>query len=204
MHGGAGAARAVARSILAEGRFHTAVPHPLQSLLRAIGQAVSAPINAIGRWLDGLGGGVPGGRPVVLLMIVLVLAVVGVLVGQTLAGRRVAAARASATAARGTAPESAAELERAADAAEREGQLALAVRLRFRAGLLRLAERGAIERPGATPSREVASALGSPEFELLASRFDEITYGGSGARAEDVQEARRRWAAVVRGEARAR
>ncbi len=202
-HGGA-AARALARSILGESRFHTALPHPLQSLLRTIGQAVSAPINAFGRWLGGIGGGVPGGKTIALLTIALVLAVGGVLVARMLARRRVTAARATARAARGAPPESAAELERAADAAERGGDLAQAVRLRFRAGLLRLAEQGAIERPGATPSRELASALRSREFELLANRFDEIAYGGSGARAEDVQDARRRWPAVVRGEARAR
>ena len=203
-HGGAAGARAVARSILAESRFHTVLPHPLQSVLRAIGQAVSAPINALGRWLDGLGGGVPGGRTVVILAIALMLVVAGVLVARMLAGRRIAAAAATAQAARGGVAETAADLERAADAAERDGDLARAVRLRFRAGLLRLADRGAIERPGATPSRELASALRSPEFELLASRFDEIAYGGSGARAEDVQEARRRWPAVVRGEVRTR
>ena len=53
------------------------------------------------------------------------------------------------------------ELERAADDAERDGDLDRALRLRFRAGLLRLGDRGAIRyRPSVTTS-EVRRALGS-------------------------------------------
>jgi hypothetical protein len=88
---------------------------------------------------------------------------------------------------------------RAAEAAERAGQLADAVRLRFRAGLLRLAERGTIGTPRSTPTTEVSRILASPEFDTLARRFDEIAYGGSTPVPDDVEAARREWRTVLSG-----
>ena len=84
-------------------------------------------------------------------------------------------------------------LERAADAAERDGDLERAVRLRFRAGLLRLGDRGAIEyRPSLTTS-EVRALLGSDTFDHLAATFEHVAYGGRPRRPPDVAEARTEW-----------
>ncbi len=69
------------------------------------------------------------------------------------------------------------ELEVRAGAAEDRGDHAEAMRLLFRAGLIRLDRAGLIDlRPGTT-SGTVAAYLGSPEFERVAARFDAVVYG---------------------------
>ena len=91
------------------------------------------------------------------------------------------------------------ELERAADDAERAGKLERALRLRFRAGLLRLGDRGAIRyRPSVTTS-EVRRVLGSETFDELARTFEAVAYGGRDAEPPDLDTARREWPRVVAG-----
>jgi hypothetical protein len=95
------------------------------------------------------------------------------------------------------------ELEALAEEAERRGQLAEALRLRFRAGLVRLDLMGALElRPGLT-NRAAARTLRSSRFDGLAVDFDEVVYGGRPATADDVGEARSGWPLVLQ-EARRR
>lgn len=199
----ADAARHLARAILAQGRFHQpSVPRPLHGVLRAIGQAVSAPVRALGDAVDSVGAIFPGG--VVVVWILLGLAAAGA--SAMLAGRhsRRTLTRDDRAATVGSVPrvERASDLVRAAEAAEREGRLADAVRLRFRAGLLRLAERGTIGTARSTPTVDVSRALRSPEFDALARRFDEITYGGSSPVPADVEAARREWPVVLGGRER--
>jgi Domain of unknown function (DUF4129) len=88
-------------------------------------------------------------------------------------------------------------LERAADAAELAGDLDVAVRLRFRAGLLRLGGRGAIRYRPSVTTNEVRRVLGSETFDQLAETFDGIAYGGRDAVPPDVDAARREWPRVV-------
>jgi hypothetical protein len=95
--------------------------------------------------------------------------------------------------------EDAADLERAADAAEQAGHLDIAVRLRFRAGLLRLGDRGAIRYRPSVTTNEVRRVLGSEAFDELARTFDAIAYGGREAEPPDVDAARREWPRVVAG-----
>jgi Domain of unknown function (DUF4129) len=86
-----------------------------------------------------------------------------------------------------------ADLEREAEKAALESDFATALRLTFRAGLLRLDERGRIRYwPGLT-SAEVSELLASPEFESLARRFDEVVYGHRTATAGDFANARQGW-----------
>jgi hypothetical protein len=92
-----------------------------------------------------------------------------------------------------------ADLERAADAAEHAGQLDVAVRLRFRAGLLRLGDRGAIRYRPSVTTNEVRRVLGSDAFDELARTFDAIAYGGRDAEPPDVDAARREWPRIVAG-----
>ena len=108
-------------------------------------------------------------------------------------------ARSSRTPAdRGAGAEDPAVLEREADAAERRGDLERAVRLRFRAGLLRLGDRGAVDyRPSLTTS-EVRAALDSDTFDHLAGTFERVAYGGRPAGPPDVAEARTEWPRVVK------
>ena len=196
----ADAARHLARTILSEGRFRQpSVPRPLHGVLRAIGDGLSVPFRALGDAVDAVGKVFPGGVWAVWILLALIVA------GATavLAARR---SRRALTRGEGDPGvwseeriERASDLMRAAEAAERAGQLADAVRLRFRAGLLRLAERGTIGTPRSTPTTEVSRILASPEFDTLARRFDEIAYGGSTPVPDDVEAARREWRTVLSG-----
>ena len=88
-------------------------------------------------------------------------------------------------------------LERAADAAERDGDLDRAVRLRFRAGLLRLGDRGAIRYRPSVTTGEVRRTLGSQRFDDLAGTFEAVAYGGRAAEGPDVDASRREWPRVL-------
>ena len=91
----------------------------------------------------------------------------------------------------------ASDLERDAAAAEAQGRHADAVRLRFRAGLMRLSERELLDGAPAMLNAEVSRALRSEHFDRLASRFEEIAYGGRQAVEEDVRCARHEWSSVL-------
>jgi hypothetical protein len=88
-------------------------------------------------------------------------------------------------------------LEREADAAERAGDLERALRLRFRAGLLRLGQRGAIQYRSSVTTGEVRRTLRSEQFDDLARTFERVTYGGQEALPPDVETARRDWPRVL-------
>lgn len=193
------AARRLAASILRERRFHAAsVPRPLHSLLHDIGTVLQAPGRALNSLVSLIAVALPGGQVTGWILVTVVVAGLialvvrrysrGALAGASIAGR--AAARAELRAA---------DLEHAADQAEREGRFAEAVRLRFQAGLERLSEQGTITRARSTPTAEVAGSLDSEQFDLLARRFDEIAYGSAAAAAGDAEQSRRAWREVVRG-----
>lgn len=88
-------------------------------------------------------------------------------------------------------------LERAADDAEKSGDLDLALRLRFRAGLLRLDAAGVIELRPSLTSGQAARRLRLRTFDELAMTFDVVTYGGRPATRHDTDAARTEWPHVV-------
>ena len=89
------------------------------------------------------------------------------------------------------------ELERLADEAEGRGELERALRLRFRAGLLRLARIEAVPQPETLTSRQLVRLLGSEQFGPLARDLDEVVYGGRAASRADVENARTGWPQVL-------
>jgi hypothetical protein len=183
-------ARRQARDILSQSRFTgTTVPGPFRSLLDWIGDGV----RAIARAIDDV---LPGGRRVVWIVLAALVAVLAAIVARRTLTRRVHAA-AEAAAAAAPARDDARALERRADAAEAAGDLQTALRLRFRAGLLRLDARGAIEFRPSISTYEVRRALRSADFDVLAYDFDEVVYGGRPAASADLESARRRWPEVV-------
>ncbi len=183
------AARREAQHILSDRRFHASpAPRPFRGPVQWVGDRLSSLFHWLAPvplwvWIAiGLG-----------LLVAIVLAVVRA------AQRRVTHAPAGAP--RGAPTEDESEdpdvLERAADKAERDGDLARAIRLRFRAGLLRLGAHGAIDyRPSLTTS-EVRRALGSDTFNELARTFEAVAYGGTLAGGADVDAARRNWPRVL-------
>lgn len=191
------AARRAAAAILHESQFRApSVPRPLHGLLTAIGNALSSVGHAISRVVDSVGSGVGLAPTVVWILLALIVAGVGVVATRRAARRRARSDR-SLLAGGSERRETPAELERGADAAERDGRFDDAVRLRFRAGLGRLAERDAIAAVSSTPNAQLARIVDSPDFDALAARFDEIAYGSDAATAGDVESARRRWQTVL-------
>jgi hypothetical protein len=190
-------ARAEAHHILAERRFHgTAIPRPLHGVLDWIGRHLHF-LHRLWAWLSQL----VGGRDVLWTIVGAVVVGVAVWVLMRLARRRsradrLAAARAAAD--DGLDPD---ELERLAVEAERRGDLEIALRLRFRAGLLRLARARVLPSRPSLRTLEARRVLRNPSFDRLARDFDEVVYGRRPARSEDVAAAREEWARVL-GDAR--
>ncbi|HLH13682.1 MAG TPA: DUF4129 domain-containing protein [Solirubrobacteraceae bacterium] len=188
-------ARGHARAILAESRFHAApVPRPLHGALHTLGRALEAPLQAIEELVASVAPGVPGGSATVWGALAAALLALGAL----LATRGVRRALRDAPSARPSArPPRASDLEREASTAERQGRHADAVRLRFRAGLMRLAELGRVQDAPSMLNGELARALRSERFDVLARRFEEIAYGGRPAAAEDAEASAREWRALL-------
>jgi len=195
--GSAAEARRAAQEILTERRFRAGpIPRPLEGVLHAIGVVLDPIFHAIRRAFDSVAGVIPGGDFV--LWAILAALLLGAIAVLTLHGtRRVLAEPAGAWTPAGPRRTSPQALEASADAAERDGRLQEAVRLRFQAGLMRLAEADVIDPASATPNAQLRRMLRSERFDALARRFDEIVYGGDEARAEDIEAARREWPRLV-------
>jgi hypothetical protein len=189
-------ARHQAQSILTERRFRSGpIPRPLHGLLSDVGRALESPLEALNELVEKLGTITPGGTIVVWAVLAVILLGLSALLATHGARRSLRDRDTSAGTATGARPLSAAALERSALAAEREGHHAEAVRLRFRAGLMQLAEKQLV-----APSMlnvEVSRALGSRRFDELARRFDEIVYGGRPALEDDVRISRVEWAELL-------
>jgi hypothetical protein len=183
----AAGARRRARAVLSEGRFHERVPQPLKR-----------PLQRLGDWLEGIWFSLPGGPSGRWAWAIVAVALVTALVSlRGIRRGRSAAERAAAPGALGGPPEGPGAFERLADEAERAGDPAAAVRLRFRAGLMRLGEREAIPYRPSLTTAEARRRLRSEPFDRLAADFDAIAYGGREARDEDVRAARSGWSDVL-------
>jgi hypothetical protein len=185
-------ARRQAQHILTQVRFRGgALPHPFAGVLRTLG-----------RWLR------PVGHPLVKAYgavvgntgwrwaAVAIAAVLGA-AGATYVVRRRSRTTPSPLPMQRQEEDVVTRLEAEADQAERDGEWALAYRLRFRAGLCRLEGRG-LPRPTDTmTSRQLVAAVGSSEFAVLADELQQIVYAGRPASPDLIEDARVRWAAVL-------
>jgi hypothetical protein len=186
-------AREQARQILAERRFRgTSLPRPFHRFFSWLARH----LHFVARGWDWIAARVGGQRVLWAIVGLLVLAAAA-LVTRRLAQRRIEVeARGSARRGRGRS-ENPSELERLADEAERRGDLEVALRLRFRAGLLRLGRARALPLRPSLRTREARRALRSARFDRLARDFDEVVYGGRSPSAGDVETARTEWPQVV-------
>jgi hypothetical protein len=162
-------------------------------------------VNALGKlgtWLATLAAGTPGG-PVAFWALAAAAVLALAVYGARRALRRLEPDASAATAGAARGAEDPAALERDAGSAEERGAFGEAVRLRFRAGLLRLGARSTIEYRPSLLTAEVARSLHSPQFDSLNDTFERIAYGGAAARPGDAEASRNGWAAVLsRREAR--
>ena len=189
----ASAARGQARDILRERCFRGSdVPRPFAGFVRWLGER----LQPVGDFFDRLAVRVPGGQPALFVILGGVVLLVAALLARGSIRRRAAA---SVRAARARSPrrEDPASLERDADRAAAAGEWETAVRLRFRAGLLRLDARELIEYRPSLTTGEVADAVASPAFERVGEDFDEIAYGGRTAREADEAASREGWRRVL-------
>ena len=197
--GGAGAvtsgeARAEAERILEGRRFQPSrVPRPFRGILRTLGRWLRPLTNPIDRAWDDVSGSKP-------LVVAVCLAVIGlaVVVSIRIARRRssagVARARRAGAGGRHDDPD---ELEGRAADAERSGDLDLALRLRFRAGLLRLDHAGVVADRPALTTGVLTRQVPSPVLRQLSIAFEEVAYGGRPATDDDVAAARHGWPRVL-------
>jgi hypothetical protein len=186
------AARRAAQHILSDRRFRpSSTPRPLRGPLHWLGDRIESAFGPLGRLFRLM----PGWTWLVALAVV--VAAVAWIVARRARKRVARAPTRGPVRGRLDDGEDPDELERAADAAERDGDLARAVRLRFRAGLLRLGDRGAIEYRPSVTTGEVRRTLGSNRFDELAGTFEAVTYGGRSADPPDVDAARREWPNVL-------
>ena len=182
-----------AAEILAEPRFRPRrFPRPLAGVLRRIGGWLRPVGEPLARLVDSL-----GGRTRVLGALAVVVVVLAAAVAVRLARRRMAAnieeARSAGRPTR-TRPE---DLERQADAAERDGQLERAFRLRFEAGLLRLHDAGRLRLRASLTTGEVVRNVPSATLGRLAATLEEIVYAGRAAAPPDLDAARSGWPRVL-------
>jgi len=181
--------RETARAILKGRRFQRhEPPRPFEGVLTFLSDHVVGPLA------DAL-----GGRDVLWLALALAVVLVSAAFASRLVGRRTAAATSLASTTRRGERLDPRRLEREADEAERNGDLERAIRLRFRAGLLRLDRAHAIELREPVTTGHVARRLRSPDFDRIAASFDEIVYGGREPRTPDVELSREGWRSVLSG-----
>jgi len=191
--GGVEAARArgEARDVLAERRFReTDLPRPFRGILVAIADRLRDAFAWLARHL-------PGGDATVWSLLAASVVLLAALLAARLGRRRVGLRAARERAAAEEPSADPRRLEREADDAERRGELERALRLRFRAGLLRLDRARAIDLRDSATTGELRRRLGSREFDRLAETFDEVVYGRRPPRVHDVERSRQGWARVL-------
>lgn len=188
-----------AEEILSQSRFHERrTPSPFRGLIRQLGDWLDPLLGPIGRFFGRIFEAIARwwDQPVVPVIVVIVVIGLAVAVCVWLINRRGAVAIGGGSKHEATSDDPAV-LERAADQAEAAGHYPEAVRLRFRAGVLRLQNDGRIRRGRSTPTRAIGRQLKIQEFDRLGRTFDEVAYGHREASAADAADSKRDWQRVL-------
>jgi hypothetical protein len=135
-------------------------------------------------------------------MLALGAVVAGALVARGVASRRVIEREDAGPGEPDSTP-SPVDLDAAADAAAARGEFALALRLRFQAGLVRLDSLGAVRLRPSLTAPTAARELGSGTLADLADGYERVVFGGADAGRADDDHAREGWRSVI-SEARGR
>jgi hypothetical protein len=184
-----GQARDQARQVLEDDRFQARdVPRPLEGVLRWIGERVTDVVDPLADALS---------TPLGLALGLLAVAAGTTALVVLLVRRRNRVAEHAAETRRRARSLDPAVLDDEAERAEAAGDLDAAVRLRFRAGVLRLEQAGVVPARADATTARLLGRIAVPAFAPLARSFDEIAYGGRPATTADVAAARRDWPEVV-------
>lgn len=192
--GGTAEARRSAERVLDDDKFHEReLPQPFRGPLEWLADR----FRPVGRFFDRLLSPIldlPGGAAIVAALVI----GVGAAGTAALIGRRSRALVARSSAQRLVDPTAdPADLDRRADAAAADGDLEGSVRLRYLAGLLRLARADRLVlRPDTTPSG-AALQVALPVMDRLTVDFEEIVYGERVPTEADVAASRSGWAEVL-------
>lgn len=183
-----------AKHILAERRFTgSSVPRPFHRVLAWLGGKLSF----VDRLVHRLGRVVPGGVTVVWTILCAIVVGIAAAVALRIARRQEGRSLALDRRDRRREAEDPGALERAAAQAEERGELELALRLRFRAGLIRLGRADRLPLRDSLTSGQAADLLHLEDFDALARDFDEVVYGRRQPDREDLARAREEWARVL-------
>ena len=205
------AERAEAERILEQDRYQPEeIPRPFRGPLEWIAdrlEPVGNAFDALFRWVvdlfRSLANRTPGGAATLWTLAGLVI--VGLVAMQTkriIERRGHSRTEESMRAEAGRGVDDPRELERRAAAARAAGDHDLAVRLLFRAGVLRLARDRKIPARTSLTTGEIARLLHSPEFDRIGRSFDEIAYGRRPATGTDSDAARTGWSRVLQESAK--
>jgi hypothetical protein len=188
------AAKSEARRVLHERRFRgSAVPRPFHGALVWLGEKFRPVTHAVER----LARRIPGGAWTVwIVLAAIVIAASAALAGKTARRRGALEIEQLANGPR-QARLDPRQLEREADEAEAAGDAARALRLRFRAGLLRLGRARVVPLRASLTSGEARRIIRLSEFDALARTHDEVVYGGRSAVSADLVAARERWPRIL-------
>jgi hypothetical protein len=196
---GTGSAREDAARILDERRFQPeSTPRPFRRPLEWLSAPVREAGQALGRAVQFLASPLPGGESTFWVLLAVLVCIAAVVVATRIARRRGdVAVDAGRVSERGPKLDPR-RLEREAAEAERRGELELALRLRFRAGLVRLGLARVIPLRDSLTTGDVKRTLQQPDFDRLANTFDEIVYGRRSPEPSDVEDARAGWPRVLK------
>jgi hypothetical protein len=200
-------AREQAHGILAHPPYRTTpshAPRPLAGVFHAIGRGLNAALGRPASWLYHhllvhIGHGLQstfGGWWVIVVGVM--ATVLGAAMAVMIVKRRARiSTRDVASVGTGAGTEDPDDIDHRALAAESTGDHETAVRLFFRAGLLRLQMKGLLSNQNAQTTRQLTEHLHSPTFNALAERHEVIVYARQPATAVDVDTARRDWPRVL-------
>jgi hypothetical protein len=189
-------AKARAQRILAERRFTgSPVPRPFHGVLAWLGRKFSF----LGRFFHRLDRVIPGGSAVVWTILAALVVGIAAFVAARVASRHEGRLISLERGERRRRLDDPDALEREAARAEERGDFELALRLRFRAGLIRLGRADRLPLRDSLTSGEAARLLHLDDFDALARSFDEVVYGRRAPGHEDVESARARWTRVLAG-----
>jgi Domain of unknown function (DUF4129) len=207
-------ARRTAHEILSEPRFQVRRRHHGSNWLqRSLGWVGDRILGAL-RWLhvtqaldwigdriagafDWLARHLPGGSYTAWAVVALLVVGVAAILARVLARRAVGDPGRRTGAAAALERLDPARLERRADEAEQAGDYALAIRLRYLAGLLRLDRAEVIDFRESLTAGAVARRVRSRDFTAVARGFEAVAYGGKDAAPEDAAAAREGWSRVL-------